>query len=89
MSDTNSKDLAVMPNNEYTQFISKFNDLLKQDRYIARSDYKDLISEYKSFYEDLIVYNKSEAVLEVYSKEINTSIDILKKFIEIYERVSW
>ena len=86
-SINNCINIINEPNNEYTQFITKFNNLLNQDKYIARSDYKELISDYKVYYDDLIVYNKNGTVLKAYSEYIKTSIDTLKRFIDIYDDI--
>lgn len=74
----------------YNQNVIKFNEtfaeLLNQDKYIARSDYKFLVDEYLKTYTRFIELKDSE-MLEIYCEKNDLSNNSVEYFIEKFEEI--
>ncbi|MBP3200702.1 MAG: UvrD-helicase domain-containing protein [Lachnospiraceae bacterium] len=77
-------------NETYNQNVKEFNnafvELLNQDKYIARSDYKFLVENFQKTYNRFLELKESE-MLAMYCEKNNMSIDTVKYFIEKYEEI--
>jgi hypothetical protein len=75
---------------EYQQIL-KFNrildSLLKDDRFIARSDYKQLVDEYASLPAFIETLKKSE-MLKTYVETNNLDIITIHRFVDIYKQLA-
>ena len=68
------------------QFLIEFNDLLKLDKYLARSDYKFLIEKYKDDYDTFIKLQKTNT-LSFYATSNNFDLEKIKEFINKYDDI--
>ncbi|MDY2903210.1 MAG: UvrD-helicase domain-containing protein, partial [Bacilli bacterium] len=76
------KKKEVNNDNPYIDFLKVYNELLSQDKYLARSDYKDLVEDYKeSFLELDKIYKYS---FDKYCAENNFDKNEVKKFYDLY-----
>ena len=75
---------------EYLQilkFISTLDSLLNDDRFIARSDYKQLVNEYASLLAFIEALKKS-AMLKTYIETNNLDISIIHRFVDTYKQLA-
>ena len=77
-------------NEQYNQnvklFNTSFNGLLKQDKYIARRDYKFLVETYSKTYNRFLELKESE-MLDVYCAKNEMNINDVESFIEKFEEI--
>ena len=67
-------------------FNHRIDELLKQDSFIARSDYKNLIIEYKDLYNSLLpIYNNN--LISDFSKKYNVKISEINRFSNLYKEI--
>ena len=67
-------------------FNNKIDELLKQDKFISRNDYKDLITEYKELYNSLLpIYNNN--LISDFSKKYNVKISEINRFSNLYKEI--
>ena len=67
-------------------FNHRIDELLKQDSFIARSDYKNLIIEYKDLYNSLLpIYNNN--LTSDFSKKYNVKISEINRFSNLYKEI--
>lgn len=67
-------------------FNNKIEELLKQDSFIARSDYKNLITEYEELYNSLLpIYNNG--LLNDFSKKYKINIKQINRFTSLYKEI--
>lgn len=67
-------------------FNKRFSALLGQDRFIARSDYKCLISEFADIFE-FVKTLQSSAILDDYVDKYKLDIQAISYFVEEYENI--
>ena len=75
---------------EYLQilkFISTLDSLLNEDRFIARSDYKQLVDEYASLLAFIEALKKS-AMLKTYIETNNLDISTIHRFVDTYKQLA-
>ena len=76
------KKKEVNNDNPYIDFLKVYNELLSQDQYLARSDYKGLVEDYKeSFLELDKIYKYS---FDKYCAENNFDKNEVKRFYDLY-----
>lgn len=67
-------------------FNNKIEELLKQDSFIARSNYKNLITEYEELYNSLLpIYNNG--LLNDFSKKYKINIKQINRFTSLYKEI--
>ena len=67
-------------------FNNKIDELLKKDCFIARSDYKNLITEYEELYNSLLpIYNNG--LLNDFSKKYKINIKQINRFTSLYKEI--
>lgn len=77
------------PASEYIQvqaFISSIDQLLSQDRYLARSDYQHLPDDYSSVYE-LYDSSKKSNSLSYLIKKQRANKETVDEFLKLYEQI--
>lgn len=67
-------------------FNNKIEELLKQDFFIARSDYKDLITEYKDLYDSILNFYNNNLISD-FSKKYNIKISEINRFLNLYKEI--
>ena len=87
--ETGASDEGIESLSEYTNtiaFNNSFDMLLKQDKFIARNDYKHLISQYESLSQFYAVLSKSKMLEDYIIKHRLDELQI-EKFLTIYEDI--
>lgn len=88
------KEEIIVSSNKFTHklysgifvFNNKIDELLKQDCFIARSDYKNLITEYEELYNSLLpIYNNG--LLNDFSKKYKINIKQINRFTSLYKEI--
>lgn len=67
-------------------FNNKIEELLKQDSFIARSDYKNLIVEYKDLYDSILNFYNNNLISD-FSKKYNIKISEINRFSNLYKEI--
>ena len=82
----NQKDNQAFINDKslINGFLSKYNNILSLDKYLARSEFSKLKEEYKDIYEKISVLSKTNQ-LNGFCKNSNIDINIVNDFIKKYE----
>lgn len=88
------KEEIIVSSNKFTHklysdilvFNNKIDELLKKDCFIARSDYKNLITEYEELYNSLLpIYNNG--LLNDFSKKYKINIKQINRFTSLYKEI--
>lgn len=88
------KEEIIVSSNKFTHklysgilvFNNKIDELLKKDYFIARSDYKNLITEYEELYNSLLpIYNNG--LLNDFSKKYKINIKQINRFTSLYKEI--
>lgn len=88
------KEEIIVSSNKFTHklysdilvFNNKIDELLKKDYFIARSDYKNLITEYEELYNSLLpIYNNG--LLKDFSKKYKINIKQINRFTSLYKEI--
>jgi DNA helicase-4 len=88
------KEEIIVSSNKFTHklysdilvFNNKIDELLKKDCFIARSDYKNLITEYEELYNSLLpIYNNG--LLKDFSKKYKINIKQINRFTSLYKEI--
>lgn len=88
------KEEIIVSSNKFTHklysdilvFNNKIDELLKKDCFIARSDYKNLITEYEELYNSLLpIYNNG--LLNDFSKKYKINIKQINHFTSLYKEI--
>lgn len=67
-------------------FNNKIEELLKQDSFTARSDYKNLIVEYKDLYDSILNFYNNNLISD-FSKKYNIKISEINRFLNLYKEI--
>ena len=86
MNDNDKNLNTIYKESVADKFLNDYNDLLKQDKYIARSDYRFLVDVYKNEYDDLVSLQR-KGVISYYSKKNNYNADNIETFLNKYNSI--
>ena len=82
------EELSVSPeHSSLLAFETELGDLLNADRFIARSDYRQIVADFADFYRQIKALQDSDVLTE-FSNKRHIAEDRLSSFLSLYEELS-